>query len=105
MGLYPYVKRCLVVGTNIKENIFANKRTCSIAEIQAIISRALDDNNFYVLASLDLSAAFDLVNRELLFKRMETMGIPDDIIYLLKNWAIDRKFYVDIMTNKRNSQI
>ena len=52
--------------------------------IQSIISRALDANSYYVLASLDLSAAFDLVNRELLFNRMKQMGIPNDIISLLK---------------------
>ena len=32
------------------------------------------DNNYDVLASLDLSAAFYLVNRNLLFKRMEFMN-------------------------------
>ena len=64
-----------------------------------MISRALDENNFYVLASLDLSAAFDLVNRELLFKRMIIMGIPQDIIQLLKDWLSDRLFYVNINDN------
>ena len=59
--------------------------------IQSIISRALDEDNFYVLASLDLSAAFDLVNRELLFKRMEIMGIPPDVVLLLKDWLSNRK--------------
>ena len=63
--------------------------------IQSIISRAIDENNFYVLASLDLSAAFDLVNRNLLFKRMELMGIPNDILMLLKDWLNDRLFYID----------
>ena len=43
------------------------------AEIQSTISRALDDNNYYILASLDLSATFDLVNRNLLFQRMELL--------------------------------
>ena len=34
--------------------------------LQSIIARALDSNNYYVLSSLDLSSAFDIVNRELL---------------------------------------
>ena len=67
------------------------------AEIQSIISRAIDENIYYVLASLDLIAAFDLVNRDLLFERMQVMGIPDDIVTLLKDWLNDRKFYVDLM--------
>ena len=36
------------------------------AAIQSMISRALDENNYYVLASLDLSAAFDIVNCSIL---------------------------------------
>ena len=71
--------------------------------IQSIISRALDEDNFYVLASLDLSAAFDLVNRELLFKRMEIMGIPPDVVLLLKDWLSNRLFYVNI--NSSNSSL
>ena len=74
------------------------------AEIQSLISRAIDENNYYVLASLDLSAAFDLVNRELLFERMQIMGIPDDIVTLLKDWLNDRKFYVDINGNHSTLQ-
>ena len=38
---------------------------------------------FQLLGSLDLSAAFNVVNRDLLFKRMETMGIPDDLMALI----------------------
>ena len=56
--------------------------------------------NYYELASLDLSAAFDLVNRNLLFERLKIMGIPDDIITLLKDWLSDRKFYVNIIVNQ-----
>ena len=67
-----------------------------------MISRAIDENNFYVLASLDLSAAFDIVNRDLLFIRIENMGIPEDILSLLKDWLNDRKSYVDINGNHNN---
>ena len=36
--------------------------------IQSIISRALDSGNFALMASIDLSAAFDLANVDLLIK-------------------------------------
>ena len=58
-----------------------------------MISRAVDNNNYYILASLNLSAAFNIVNRQLLFTRMETMGIPEDITSLLKDWLSDRKSF------------
>ena len=55
------------------------------AQLQSQISRALDDKNYYVLSSLDLSSAFDIVNQELLYKRMEIFGMPDDIMQLISN--------------------
>ena len=48
--------------------------------IQTIIAQALDEDNYAIMASLDLSAAFDMVNINLLLKRMAIMGLPDDII-------------------------
>ena len=43
-----------------------DKSTVTAAlHLQSLISRALDSNNFYVLSSLDLSSAFDIVNRDL----------------------------------------
>ena len=48
--------------------------------LQSIISRAADDNCFVLMASLDLSAAFDLVNVGLLIKWLRIMGFPGDLI-------------------------
>ena len=45
----------------------AQKSTASAALIiQSIIARAVDTDNFALMASIDLSAAFDLVNIKLL---------------------------------------
>ena len=49
------------------------------ALLQSIISRAADQKCFVVMASLDLSMAFDLVNTELLIKRLRVMGFPSDL--------------------------
>ena len=43
-------------------------------------ARAADNNCYVVMASLDLSMAFDLVNVELLVKRLRIMGTPADLI-------------------------
>ena len=61
-----------------------------------MISRAIDDDDYFVLGSLDLSAAFDVVNRDLLFKRLGIMGIPDDLRGLLRDWLDERKCYVEV---------
>jgi hypothetical protein len=52
-----------------------------------------------VAASLDLSAAFDVVDRPLLFKRIEVMSIPKDVTDLLKDWLSNRQSYVEIGGN------
>ena len=71
--------------------------------LQSVISRELDKNKYAAMASLDLSAAFDLVNLDLLLKRLKIMGIPNDLISLLEVWLRNRFFYVE--ANGRNSEI
>ena len=44
-----------------------NKSTTTLGlKFQALLARALDENNYALMASLDLSAAFDVVNTKLL---------------------------------------
>ena len=51
------------------------------------------------MASLDLSAAFDTVNIDLLMKRIKILGLPMDVVNLIKLWLEDRSFYVAIDGN------
>jgi hypothetical protein len=71
--------------------------------LQSIISRSLDKDDYAVMSSLDLSAAFDLVNLNLLLERLKIMGIPKDLTQLLEVWLRKRFFYVK--ANGRNSTI
>ena len=64
--------------------------------LQSIISRAADNDNFAIMASLDLSAAFDLINVDLLIKRLRLIGLPRDLINLVKTWLKEREFYVQV---------
>ena len=45
--------------------------------VQSILSRALDSGNFALMASIDLSVAFDLVNIDLLMKPFSTIDLPN----------------------------
>ena len=74
------------------------KKSTATADIllQSIIARAANDDNYVVMASLDLSAAFDLVNVELLVKRLRTIGLPSDLIDLIRCWLDGREFYVEV---------
>ena len=84
--------------TGQNQHGFKKKRgtsTLSI-ELQSIIGRALDKDEYVLLSSLDLSAAFDLVDIKLLIKRLHIIGLPGDIINLIKEWLSNRHYYVDI---------
>ena len=48
------------------------------------------------MASIDLSAAFDVVNINLLIDRLRIVGLPEDIVGLIKLWLENRKFYVEV---------
>ncbi len=48
------------------------------------------------MASLDLSAAFDLVNVELLLTRLRIIGFPKDLVKLIEIWLTKRKYYVEV---------
>ena len=66
------------------------------ALLQSIIASAADDKCYVVMASLDLSMAFDMVDTNLVIKRLREMGIPDDLIKLIREWLIGRSFYVQV---------
>ena len=74
-----------------------NKSTATAgALLQSLIARAADNDCYVVMASLDLSMAFDMVNTELLIKRLRVMGMPLDLINLIKEWLVGRTFYVQV---------
>ena len=64
--------------------------------LQSLIAGALDDDDYVALASLDLSAAFDIVNVALLIKRLQIMGLPPDMVRLIEIWLKERYFYVSV---------
>ena len=51
---------------------------------------------YVALAGIDLSAAFDVVDVELLIKRLTLLGLPKDVIKLIKIWLTERFFYVSV---------
>ena len=91
--------------TGVEQHGFKKKRSTVTAglTIQSIIAREMDMDSYVACSSLDLSAAFDLVNLDLLVKRLIIMGIPDDVIQLLEIWLRKRSFYVE--ANGKNSTI
>ncbi len=74
-----------------------NRSTSTLsAELVSMIARSLDNDEFALVSSLDLSAAFDVVDIDLLLKRLEIVGLPEDLISLIKVWLKNRSYYVSI---------
>jgi hypothetical protein len=71
--------------------------------LQSLIAKEMDMDCYVAMSSLDLSTAFDLVNLDLLMKRLKIMGIPDDLLQLLEVWLRQQSFYVE--ANGQNSSI
>ena len=90
--------QCGVDLTGVNQHGFKKGRgtsTLSI-ELQSLIARALDEDQIGIVASLDLSSAFDLVDIDLLMKRLKIMGLPMDIIELISVWLRDRSYFVNV---------
>jgi hypothetical protein len=82
--------------TGTTQHGFKPNRSTITAALTSMISRAIDGDKYAAIASFDLSAAFDVVDRRILFTRLEVMGIPNDIITLLRDWLQDRMSYVEV---------
>ena len=65
-------------------------------QLQSLIANALNDDQYGMVASLDLSSAFDVVNINLLLKRLKLIGLPDDVVGLVEVWLSERSFYVSL---------
>ena len=49
------------------------------------------------ILSLDLSAALNIVNIKFLVKRLNIIGLPQDILDLIRGWLNDRLCFVTII--------
>ena len=67
-------------------------------ELQSLLATEMDGGGYVVVASLDLSAAFDVIDVSELVRRMSNMGIPQDIVGLLSAWLRGRTAYVEVET-------
>jgi hypothetical protein len=72
-------------------------------DLQHRIAEECDQGNYVAVASTDLTAAFDVVNFDLLIKRMEIMGLPKYLVDISSNWLRNRRAFVQIDGHKSQS--
>ena len=62
------------------------------------ISKYIKNNRFVILLLLDLTAAFDTINHQILFAKLQSIGIHNTLIQLIKSYLTGRTF--NIRSNK-----
>ena len=87
--------------TGVNQHGFKRKRSTKTAglSIQSALARAIEQGKFAIMASLDLSSAFDLVNVKVLLIRLRRIGLPADVVNLVEIWLSNRFFYVNAKGN------
>ena len=68
----------------------------AMLEIQDRLATGLDKGKYGAMMSLDLSAAFDVVNHNKLFKILKKKGLPCGLVQIIKEWLTRRRFYVEV---------
>jgi len=72
-----------------------NHSTCTAAlTVQNYVAKALDRKKKVVVVSTDMSAAFDLLDKEVLLPRMMKLGIPQSLCNIYEDFLSDRRAYV-----------
>jgi endonuclease/exonuclease/phosphatase family metal-dependent hydrolase len=96
--LHEIQEECSVDITGHDQHGFKKGRSTSTLAItlQSILARALDEGKYGLVSSLDLSSAFDVVNIDLLLKRLKIVGMPEDLIALVSVWLRNRSYYVSV---------
>jgi hypothetical protein len=64
--------------------------------IQTYIGEKLDDGEMVLLVSCDLTAAFDLLDKDILKNRMKEKGIPIHLSKVIMDWITDRIGFVEV---------
>ena len=57
----------------------------------------------FALVTIDFSKAFDLIDHEILYKKMSLLGFKANAIELIKSYLTDREQYVEINGKMSNS--
>jgi hypothetical protein len=68
----------------------------ALMEISQLVAAALDNNKVVGAATLDLSAAFDIVDRRLLLQVLTDLGFTYSLVNLIDEWMTNRSSYVSI---------
>lgn len=70
--------------------------TTAALSIQSRIAKAFERKHHVLVITLDLSAAFDLLDKDKLKRRMEIMNYPHQLVNVIHNWLSQRSAFVKV---------
>jgi len=68
--------------------------TTAALTVQNIIAKALDNKKKVIVVSTDMSAAFDLLDKDILLPRMQKLGIPSTLCAIYNEFLSNRRAFV-----------
>ena len=68
----------------------------ALLELQENIASKIDQGYYVLLVSCDMTAAFDLVNKNVLNQRLHKKGFPEHFVELIDDWLSDRQAFVEV---------
>ena len=85
---------------------FRGRHSTSLALIDIVdkIKDALDKNEYVLGIFLDITKAFDSVNHEILYKKLEHYGFRGHFLYLIKSYLSNRSQYLCINNTKSDQR-
>jgi len=91
---------CCSLPSSFQHGFLWNHSTATAAlTIQNNIARALDKKKKVIVVSTDMSAAFNLPDKDVLIPQMAKLGIPANLIWIYDDFLRDRIGYVQCDQN------
>jgi len=73
-------------------------------EFQSVISEALNESNYAIVYSIDMSAAFDLLSRNVLLHELRSRGSLECLTFLISDLLDGRKMKTEVADGKLSKE-
>jgi hypothetical protein len=82
--------------SGFRETFSIDTETALVRLVDQLLLIDLDKNNVSGIVFVDYKKAFDLIDHQLLLRKLEVLGIGDDYLALFRSFLSDRKQYVNV---------
>lgn len=94
--LYAFIKKNNMLSKNQYGFQKGKSTGQALLDFSDLINSKLNDNNHIFVLFVDFSKAFELINHQILLKKMKNMGIEDDTLEWFRDYLSLRKIIVKI---------